>query len=179
MTGPHPTVPPPRPNLAVRVIAAVPPMLIQPVLGRIVRRIAARHPSIFDRLGDCRTATFVIDPRDMPFVLILRPDPRRPQLYSARRDALPDHRACISGDFLTLLELVDADADGDALFFSRDLVVTGDTEAVVRLRNALDDVEGSIAGDAAALFGPPGQFLLSRLRSAAATVPTKEGSHAI
>lgn len=180
MTMAHPTPPPPRPGgLALRLIGVVPPVLMQPALGRIVRRIAALHPSIFQRLGDCRSATFVIEPRDMGFALVLRPDPANPQLRAVKRDAIPDHRARISGDFLTLLALVDAGADGDALFFSRDLTVSGDTEAVVRLRNALDDVEGSIAGDAAALFGPPGQFLLSRLRDAAVNVTPKEGPHAI
>ena len=38
------------------------------------------------------------------------------------------------------------------------------TEAVVRLRNALDDMDGSIAQEAADMFGPPGRAILSRLR---------------
>jgi len=44
------------------------------------------------------------------------------------------------------------------------LEITGDTEAVVRLRNALDDVDGSIAEETAAMFGPPGRAILARLR---------------
>ena len=65
---------------------------------------------------------------------------------------------------MLLLELIDSEEDGDAAFFSRDLEVSGDTEAVVRLRNALDDMDGSIAEEAAALFGPPGRAILARLR---------------
>lgn len=49
-------------------------------------------------------------------------------------------------------------------FFSLDLEVSGDTEAVVRLRNALDDVNGSIAEETADMFGPPGRAVLKRLR---------------
>lgn len=162
-------------NLATRLIGALPLPLIQPALTRIVRRIAATHRDIFDRLGPYREATYVIEPADMPFVLVLCPDPERPQLRAVRRDTAPAaHDARITGAFLTLFDLIDAGADGDALFFSRDLVVSGDTEAVVRLRNALDDVEGSIATDVAAQFGPPGRFVLARLRGAAATSEFRE-----
>ena len=38
------------------------------------------------------------------------------------------------------------------------------TEAVVSLRNALDDIEGSIAQDVADAFGPPGRIALDILR---------------
>ncbi|KCZ46704.1 hypothetical protein HY17_08130 [Hyphomonas sp. CY54-11-8] len=72
----------------------------------------------------------------------------------------------IRGRFMLLLELVDSQRDGDAAFFSRDLEVSGDTEAVVRLRNALDDVEGSIAEEAAGILGAPGRAILARLRRA-------------
>ena len=61
--------------------------------------------------------------------------------------------------------MVDGRLDGDALFFSRDLQVSGDTEAVVSLRNALDDLEGSVADDVAAVFGTPGRFALGGLRA--------------
>jgi predicted lipid carrier protein YhbT len=50
------------------------------------------------------------------------------------------------------------------MLFSRGLVISGDTEAVVTLRNALDDVEGSIAARVADLLGPPGRAALALLR---------------
>lgn len=71
-------------NLAMRLIGALPLPLIQPALTRIVRRIAATHREIFDRLGPYREATYVIEPTDMPFLLVLRPNPDRPQLRAAR-----------------------------------------------------------------------------------------------
>jgi len=162
---------------AARRLPAIPfpAFLLQPLLGRIVRRIATRHPEIFDRLGPHRLTDFVIDPVDIPFALHLRPDPDAPVLRAVSRRDLPTHKAHISGRFLTLLQLVDADADGDALFFSRDLVITGNTEAVVTLRNALDDVDGSIAEDVAAMFGPPGRYALRALRRAAARADARKG----
>lgn len=101
----------------------------------------------------------------MPFVFLLRPDPDHPFLRLYRRGpGIPAYDARIAGTFLTLLEMVDGRADGDALFFSRDLMVEGDTEAVVVLRNALDDLDGSIADDLAAFAGPPGRIVLKFLR---------------
>lgn len=155
---------------------AVPLVLLQPLLDRIVRRVAARHPELFDRLGPYRTALYVIDPVDMPFALLLGPNPDRLIFRAAPRQALPPHQARIAGRFLTLLRIIDAEADGDALFFSRDLDVTGDTEAVVRLRNALDDVDGSITEEVAGLFGPPGRFALSLLRRMAENRAMAQGA---
>lgn len=65
---------------------------------------------------------------------------------------------------MTLLGMIDGRYDGDALFFTRDLCVEGDTEAVVCLRNALDDVDGSIADDVASFFGATGQRFLKVAR---------------
>jgi len=136
----------------------------QPLLTRVVRRIASGHPSLFARLGDYQKADFVIDPIEFPFALHLRPDPDDLAFRAVTRPVELQPVAVIRGRFLLLLELIDAEQDGDAAFFSRELEITGDTEAVVRLRNALDDVDGSIAQDTAEMFGPPGRAVLARLR---------------
>ena len=138
--------------------------LVQPLLRRVVRQIATRHPNLFERLGSYRTIDYLIDPIDFPFALHLRPDPLEPLLRAVSRDVTPDAGATIRGRFLTLLRLLDSSEDGDAAFFSRDLEVSGDTEAIVRLRNALDDLDGSIAEEVANMFGPPGRAILGRLR---------------
>lgn len=146
------------------MIARLACAVVQPFLSRIVWRIAARHPSLFARLGPHQTTDFLIDPVDLPFALHLRPDPQALVFRAMARDAAPQAGAVIRGRFMLLLELIDSEEDGDAAFFSRDLEVIGNTEAVVRLRNALDDVEGSIAQDAAEMFGPPGRAILAQLR---------------
>ena len=138
--------------------------MVQPLLSRIVRRIAECHPSLFTRLGSHKATDFVIDPLELPFVLHLRPDPDMLVFRAVPRDAIFQPGALIRGKFLLLLELIDAEEDGDAVFFSRDLEVFGNTEAVVRLRNALDDVDGSIAEDTANMFGALGRVILARLR---------------
>ncbi len=145
----------------------LPLFLLQPLLRRVVHRVAKKHPSLFDRLGPHRTAQFVIDVGGLPFLLVLVPDPENLVFRACPRRSEPPSEARIQGKFFDLLGLVDGSTDGDALFFSRDLDITGNTEAVVCLRNALDDVEGSIAEDVADLFGAAGRKTLTMLRGAA------------
>ena len=146
------------------LLAPLPLFTLQPLLQRLIRHIIRQRPEMFARIGVHAKKLFLIDPLNLPFVFLLQPDSLRPRLRARRRDdpVAPDAR--IAGTFLTLLDLVDGRLDGDALFFSRDLVVEGDTEAVVCLRNALDDLEGSIADDIATCFGLPGRVALFALR---------------
>lgn len=160
MTETHMIPAPPRRLLPVGLICAA----LRPILDRVVRRIARHHPDMFARIAPYQRADFVIVPAELPFALHLRPDPEAPLLRAVPRNRLPDHDARIEGRFHLLLELVDGESDGDAAFFSRDLVISGNTEAVVSLRNALDDVDGSIAQETADLFGPPGRAILAMLR---------------
>jgi len=152
------------PRFVKPVLAPVPLFVLQPVLARIVRNMAADKPELFNRIGVHTSKTYLIDPVNMPFALILQPRRKSPRLYAVRRRSLPPYDARIAGSFLTLLDMIDGRLDGDALFFSRELVVEGDTEAVVCLRNALDDLEGSAAEDVAALFGLPGRAALKGIR---------------
>lgn len=131
---------------------APPLLLLQPLLGRLVAQVAQREPELFSRLGASAARRFLIDPSNLPFVLLL--EPAVPRLTACQRDPLPAHDAVIAGSFLNLFDMIDGTLDGDALFFSRDLRVSGDTEAVVALRNALDDIDGSVLDKGAQAFGP-------------------------
>ena len=58
---------------------------------------------------------------------------------------------------LTLLALLEGRIDGDAMFFARSLSITGDMEAMLALRNALDDSGFDLPrdlGKAAGLLAP-------------------------
>ncbi len=142
----------------------LPLFLLQPILGRIVRRISRKCPELFNRIGIHKDKGFLIDPVNMPFALMLYPQPERPRLKAVKRNKNIIFDARIAGSFLTLLDMVDGRLDGDSLFFTRALMVEGDTEAIVCLRNALDDLERSIADEVAAMFGPPGRVMLTSLR---------------
>ena len=150
------------------LLAAAPLAVIQPILGRIATHVASNRPELFARLGTHARKRFLIDPTDLPFVLVLSPDNKRPQLRAYRRYEKPAHDAAIAGKFFILLDMIDGTLDGDALFFTRDLRVSGDTEAVVALRNALDDFEGSALDSVVGSFGPlakPAALAVSALRA--------------
>ncbi len=154
-------------DLPRRLLSLVPIGLMQPVLDRIAAHVAQARPRLFARLGPHVRKRYLIDPVDLPFVLILIPDAARPHLKAYARAEKPDSDACIAGRFLNLLNMVDTSFDGDALFFSRDLRVSGDVDAVVALRNALDDCDGSIMDTVAGAFGPlsgPAALALSAIR---------------
>lgn len=148
-----------------KLLRPVPIFIYQPIMRKMSAFIADKHPGLFARLGDDVYKSFLINPTNMPFVLLLEPDPEYVSLEAYRREDGLDYDAKISGSFLNLLKMIDGDLDGDALFFSRDLKIEGDTEAVVRLRNALDDIDGSVASDLAEKFGTPGKKILSALKS--------------
>jgi predicted lipid carrier protein YhbT len=137
-----------------RLLPPLPLFALQPLLARIVTTVARRDPEVFARLGDSCEKRFLIDPSNLPFFLLLQPDASRPQLTAHQRGQDIEHDVYISGTFLTLLGMIDSQTDGDALFFNRDLTVTGDSESVVALRNALDNMDGTLADDVANSFGP-------------------------
>ena len=134
-------------------LAPLPLFILQPILQRIVASVVQRHPELFARLGEGTGKRFLIDPTNLPFVLLLRLDPERPVLRAFRRGQYPAHDGRVAGSFLTLLDLVDGNTDSDALFFTRELIVEGDTGAVVALRYTLDDTEGRLADEFVAGLG--------------------------
>ena len=151
-------------NLPLFVLRPVPVPLYRPFLRRIVRRVMRRHPNLFNRLGGSAGKMILVNPVNMPVVFLLEPCRENPRVTAFRHADDLQYDASVTGSLLTLLRMVDGRIDGDAVFFTRDLVIDGDTEAVVALRNALDDVEGSVADDIAACFGLPGRLALSVMR---------------
>lgn len=122
--------------------------------GRLARSLGRRHPALFARLGDQASKIFLIDPTDLPLVLLLSPRPEAPRLDVVRREAAGRSDARIAGPLAALVGLVHGAFDGDALFFSRDLIIEGDTGAILALRNAIDNEEIDLVREAAALLGP-------------------------
>lgn len=116
------------------------------------RKIAKSHPGLFRRLGDHDHTRFVLDPTDLPFVICLEPNGGTPNVVVTRGRG--EGAARISGPMAALLGLVHGAFDGDALFFSRDLMIEGDTAAALALRNAVDDAELDLSQELARISGP-------------------------
>jgi predicted lipid carrier protein YhbT len=142
--------------------------LLNPALTRIAMQLARSRPDLFARMGTHARKKFLIDPTDLPLVFTMSPDTSAPQLRAHNRYDNPDHDGAIAGRFVHLLDMIDGSVDGDALFFNRDLMVTGDVEAVVALRNALDDFDGDLVREIVGTFGPlarPASILLRTVRA--------------
>lgn len=158
---------PPFPMLARYLLAPLPLALLQPILQFAARHVAQSRPELFARLGPHLNKRFLIDPIELPFVLVLVANPARHSLVACRRHQHPPHNASITGSFLDLFNMIDGSLDGDALFFNRALQIGGDIEAVVALRNALDDSDCSVVDTIVSALGPfsqPGARLVTFLR---------------
>ncbi|WP_022720951.1 SCP2 domain-containing protein [Rhodopseudomonas sp. B29] len=136
--------------LATRVLPLLP---LQILLGICLREIRARHPRIFDRLGPHTAKRYGLAPTDLPIAFVLEPRRMNPRVTVVR--TLPANiDARIAGTLSALIGMTDGSYDGDALFFSRDIEIDGDMEAVVALRNAIDDSRVDFLHESVAWFGP-------------------------
>jgi predicted lipid carrier protein YhbT len=139
-----------------RLMGALPTWPLELMCGRMARNAAAARPGFSARMGEYAEHTFVLDPVDCPFVFLLTPGHDQPTLRVARKPDDVEAIARISAPLLVLLGMLDGTYDGDALFFSRDLSIVGDTEAVLALRNAIENAgfdPASVLGIPASLGG--------------------------
>lgn len=140
------------PAILAQASRVMPLMPLSLSLTAFSRKVAQSHPGLFRRLGEHSNTRFVLDPTDLPFVICLEPNGGFPRVTVMREQGEGDSR--IAGPLAALLGLVNGAFDGDALFFSRDLVVEGDTAAVLALRNAVDDAELDLSQEISAMSGP-------------------------
>jgi O2-independent ubiquinone biosynthesis accessory factor UbiT len=170
---PSPLSVPPLLALAARPLPLLP---LQTVLSIVLLNICRKHPRIFDRLGEHARKRFGIKPTDLPFAFLLQPAPSRPRLLVVRE--LPDDvDARICSPLAGLFGLVEGRLDGDALLFSRDLVVEGDVEAVLALRNAIDDAQLDPVAEIASIFGPLAEPMKRTLQIARAVAGASNRPH--
>jgi len=148
-------VPPFSPVLLLgMVLKPVRPSLLQPLFDAMLRLVRRRHPDILERMEPFAESSVCIDPVDLPFMLLLEPNPENPRLTVRRHIDADEVSATVRGPLETLIALAEGKVDGDALFFTRQLVVEGDTEVVVALRNAVDGAGIDLIEDFTALLGP-------------------------
>jgi O2-independent ubiquinone biosynthesis accessory factor UbiT len=135
------------------LVRPLPITVIQSILDAAFQRILRHHNGLFERLDCLENPVFLIDPVDLPFVFVLDANVEQPRLQVCS-ETHGQETATIRGPLLILIKLLEGRVDGDAMFFSRDLLIEGDTEAVVALRNAIDDADIDIANDIISSLGP-------------------------
>ncbi|CAA6606174.1 conserved hypothetical protein [Rhodospirillaceae bacterium LM-1] len=141
-------------RLAGLALRPMPPKALEPLLGLAMRLVERRHPRLIERLAELAPARIVIEPRDTHhrFLIDINEGSAPVRLMLAHED--DEAQATISGRLATLIDLMEGRIDGDSLFFTRELTVTGDTALIVALRNTLDGEEISVLDDVLAFLGP-------------------------
>jgi len=139
------------PRPLTTIIDRVPLSVTQRVVGTVFAQVMKQHARLFDRLGDYANKQFGFTPSDLNLSFVIQPARRVIRVY---RGKAPKVDAGVSGPLVTLLALLEGRIDGDAVFFSRELELTGDMEAVLALRNALDDSGFDLPRDLSPVAGP-------------------------
>ncbi|WP_319774102.1 lipid carrier [Breoghania sp.] len=138
-----------------RLAAALPSWPLEMVLTRALRSLAERRPELFERLGVHSRCTFIVRPTDLDYAFSVVPHRWR----GGVKLVLPQTRGdvYIEGPLLSLLGLLDGSLDGDALFFNRVISVRGRTDALLALRNAIEEAELR-PSDLLGVSGKAGQY---------------------
>ncbi len=111
------------------------------LLTRSLRDLARRKPGLFDRLGEHARAVFFIDPTDLNYAFLIVPDGGNAEVKMVGKKDSGAGEVSVRGPLLSLLGLLDGTFDGDALFFSRSIAISGKVDALLALRNAIEDAD--------------------------------------
>lgn len=152
----------PLPPAFATPVGLAPLWLIERIARTIFSGVLRAHPDLFERLGEYRQTRYCFSPTDLPLNFLVVPAART--LDVSRKAQRPVSDACIEGPLTLLLGLLEGRCDADALFFSRELSVTGDMEAMLALRNALDDSAIDLPNELGGLAGPFGPVVTGAAR---------------
>lgn len=165
------------PGRLARAMAFLPLYPLEFAAFRVLENTLSQHPGMLSRLGEHASKRFAIDPVDCPFGIILEPRESAPRLSVVPSLETYSWDARIAAPLLVLLGLLDGRYDGDALFFTRDLTIEGDTAAVLALRNAIEDAEID-PGEALGMPKLAAPFVTASLRTIATQLRTALGAPA-
>ena len=133
-----------------------PLLLLRPLLRPLPRKAACHllnlalfrlhrnYPGVASRLQSIDGKTFLIAPAEFPFAIMAQVS-KTGMMKASLAEHPMSADVYVKGTLAGLIEMLEGESDGDALFFSRQLQVEGDTEALLTLRNALDSENVRVA----------------------------------
>lgn len=131
---------------------------LEQLFEQTVKRLKHNHPAVLERLQILADTRFLICPIDVSYSVQIDVIGGNVEVaLMSNKELYPEGAAPdvkITGTLYSLAALLDGEADGDALFFSRDLIVEGDTEALLVLRNALDSDDINLKEEILMALGP-------------------------
>ncbi|MDE1923910.1 MAG: SCP2 sterol-binding domain-containing protein [Gammaproteobacteria bacterium] len=121
---------------------------------RLFESLGRGHPQLLANLAALEEREVHVLPAELPYGFALRTGPRPQLRVIGRGEGQAD--AAVEASAAVLTDLIEGRIDSDTLFFRRDLQVTGNTAAIVGLRNALDRETIRLGAEIAAALGPLG-----------------------
>ncbi len=163
----------PRHLAAARLgLGRLPLVVLQPMVDIATAIMTRRHPGLVAPLAELGPKTVLIEATDLPVAFLLRADPGGPRVRCVRPSSAIRASARICGTLETLVGLLEGRIDGDAAFFTRDLSVSGDTSAVLIVRNTLDGAGLDVVAEVKAVLGPLAKPALRLIDRAGGVVET-------
>ncbi len=144
-------------DLAVSLaLATLPQPLIAGLLRRMTRSLPQQHPKLASRMAELKGKRLLIVPEELRYAFLLEFPDGVLTIDLIDPEPLPPTDAQMRGPLRLFYDLVRGGRDGDALFFSRELAVTGDMATAVTLRNAMDGSGVDLFAEFLNLPGPLG-----------------------
>jgi len=123
------------------------------MIDSLMSRMGQAHPRLFANLERLDHADVLVEPTDVPHRFVLSFGVT-PVSLSVLNSPPSETQAQIRGSLKILLDMLEGRIDGDKMFFTREIGITGNSAVVVALRNTLDREEIDLLDDIASLFGP-------------------------
>lgn len=106
-----------------------------------LRRVLKRNPGLAERLDAAHGAAILVRPRELPVGFLIRLEPGGGRVTALPASAEVKADVCVEAPLQQLLTIFRGEDDGDAAFFSSDLVIDGEVAPLLALRNAIEAAE--------------------------------------
>lgn len=128
--------------------------ILQNAINRLTKLFIQKHPKVITKMAEYTPARLVLIPSDMPFCFFVEFTKDNMQINIIDQNAFDGKNlTCITASLELFIKMLEGNLDGDALFFSRQLTVAGDTTIIVALRNILEAENVNIKTDIDETFG--------------------------
>lgn len=133
----------------------LPLRLVQRIADLISARLLQHYPDMLDRMESVGPGTVILEPTDFPYGVEIGLGLGRPRVSAYRRGGVtPKGDVLVRAPSDVLVALANGAEDGDALFFSRNLSISGNVELIIALRNAIDAADINFVSDVMLAAGP-------------------------
>ena len=137
--------------------------IIQIGISKLTKLFIDKHPRVIKKMSQFSPSRMVLVPLDMPFDFFVEFSNESLQINIIDKNTyLGKNLTKITASIDVFVKMLEGNLDGDALFFSRKLIIEGETTIIVALRNILEAENVNIKNDikkSLGIFYPAFTFL--------------------